>query len=277
MAVVRANLEGQTMLRAALTSRATELRMLVWFIVAIGAVSIDAVAAAQSGARAPRAALGVMLRDLNADEAQSGIQGAVVQAVVPNGAAEKAGVRAGDIIVGANREAVANGAQLMQMIGARTPGDSIELVVVRSGRRQTISVALMAPVPAQGTLPPGQTQPPAQPSSPAPLTQGSAPASMIRFRPFSIRDPQLNNMEALRLLVPAEWRVEGGIVWRHDRAILATAVLRIFNPTGSEELNFLPIEQFAQRIRAMDSVSDRIISGASCSRRWIPRRLSRGS
>jgi hypothetical protein len=61
---------------------------------------------------------------------------------------------------------------------------------------------------------------------------------------LSVRDPQLNNMEALRLLVPADWRVEGGIVWRHDRAILATAVMRIFN--GSEELNLLPIEQFAQ-------------------------------
>lgn len=69
---------------------------------------------------------------------------------------------------------------------------------------------------------------------------------MIRLRPFSVRDPQLNNMEALRLLVPADWRVEGGILWRHDRAILATAVLRIFNPNGSEELNLLPIEQFAQ-------------------------------
>lgn len=106
-------------------------------------------------------------------------------------------------------------------------------------------VAAQSGAPAQGSVRPGQTQPPAQFSSPAP-TEHSASAGMIRLRPFSIRDPQLNNMEALRLLVPVGWRVEGGIVWRHDRAILATAVLRIFNPNGSEELNFLPIEQFAQ-------------------------------
>ena len=228
-----------------------KLRILIWLVLGIGAVFIDAVAGAQPAAPAPRAVLGVMLRELTAEDVQAlgtkGMQGAFVQSVVPNGPAERAGVRAGDIIVGANRQAVASGAQLVQMIGARSPGDVVELVVLRAGRRQTITVALAPPfgAPAQRT-PPAPTKPPAQTAGAAPPSGGSAAAGMIRFRPFSVRDPQLNNLEALRLLVPAAWRVEGGIVWRHDRAILATAVLRIFNPKGAEEVNLLPIEQFAQ-------------------------------
>jgi hypothetical protein len=219
----------------------------------IAAVFIHAVAGAQSSAPAPRAVLGVALRELSPQEILSGIQGAFVERMVPNGPAEKAGVRPGDIIVGANRQAVASAAQLFQMIGSRNSGDLVELVVIRSGRRQTISVALAPPVAAQGPPRPAQRaplpeqgEPPAQFAAAAPQPGGSASAGMIRLRPFSVRDPQLNNMEALRLLVPADWRVEGGILWRHDRAILATAVLRIFNPNGSEELNLLPIEQFAQ-------------------------------
>jgi PDZ domain len=220
----------------------------------MGAVSVCTVARAQPAAPAPRAVLGVMLRESSTEETQGGIQGAIVQGVVPNGSAEKAGIRSGDIIVGANRRAVTSAAQLVQMIGSRSPGDVVELLVLRSGRRETMSVALAPFVPGEGTPraaqsatpPTPKREPPAQSASSPPPTGGSASTGMIRFRPFSVRDPQLNNMEALRLLVPADWRVEGGILWRHDRAILASAVLRIFNPNGSEELNLLPIEQFAQ-------------------------------
>jgi hypothetical protein len=77
-------------------------------------------------------------------------------------------------------------------------------------------------------------------------SESGKPAGVVRLRPFVVRDPQLNNMEALSLLVPADWRVQGGVLWRHDRAILATAVLKVSNPNGADELNFLPIEQFAQ-------------------------------
>jgi hypothetical protein len=223
-------------------------RIPICLIFGILAVFIHGVVAAQPTATAPRAVLGVMLRELTAEEAQRGVQGAFVQAVVPNGPAKRAGVRPGDVVVGANRQQVSSGAQLVQMIGGRSPGDVVELVVLRSGRRQTISVALTPPpgATAQGPQRPAEKQAPAEGMRPAPQARGNASPGMIRFRPLSVRDPQLNNMEALRLLVPADWRVEGGIVWRHDRAILATAVLRIFNPKGSEELNLLPIEQFAQ-------------------------------
>jgi len=227
-----------------------QLKIFLWFLIAVGAVFSSVSAGAQAPASPPaRAVLGVILRELSADDAQTlgtkGVQGAFVQAVVPNGPAEKAGLRAGDIIVSANRQAVASGAQLVQMIGGRNPGDVVELVVIRGGRRQTMSVMLVAAPPGSpAPRAPAPTQ--AQPASPTRPAGGSPSAGMVRFRPFSVRDSQLNNMEAVRLLVPTDWRVQGGIHWRHDRAILATAVLRIFNPNASEELNLLPIEQFAQ-------------------------------
>jgi len=148
------------------------LKTLICFIFFIGALFIHAAAGAQPTAPAPRAVLGVMLRELSAEEAQSGGHGAFVQAVVPNAPAEKAGVRAGDIIIGANRQAITSGAQLVQMIGGRGPGDLVELVVLRSGRRQTIKVALAPPVaaqvtptPAQSTSRPAETEPPAKPAA----------------------------------------------------------------------------------------------------------------
>ena len=197
-----------------------KMRILVCFIFVMGAVSVCTVARAQPAAPAPRAVLGVMLRESSTEETQGGIQGAIVQGVVPNGSAEKAGIRSGDIIVGANRRAVTSAAQLVQMIGSRSPGDVVELLVLRSGRRETMSVALAPFVPGEGTPraaqsatpPTPKREPPAQSASSPPPTGGSASTGMIRFRPFSVRDPQLNNMEALRLLVPADWRVEGGIL-----------------------------------------------------------------
>jgi hypothetical protein len=83
------------------------------------------------------------------------------------------------------------------------------------------------------------------PAPPAPAPAPGAAVGVIRLRPLVVRDAQLNNVEALRLLVPTDWRAQGGIVWRHDRSILATAVLKFTGP-GGEELNFLPIEPFAQ-------------------------------
>ncbi|MGE5058932.1 MAG: hypothetical protein ACM3N3_06755, partial [Betaproteobacteria bacterium] len=88
------------------------MKTLICFIFVTGALFIHAVAGAQPTAPVPRAVLGVMLRELRAEETQSGGHGAVVQTVVLNGPAEGAGVRAGEIIIGSNRQAITSGAQL---------------------------------------------------------------------------------------------------------------------------------------------------------------------
>jgi PDZ domain len=175
-------------------------------------------------------------------------QGVFVDGIVPQGPAEKAGLRRGDIIVAADRRPITGGAQLVQNIGARNPGDSVEIAVLRSGQRLTVNVRLAAPpgsaAPGSAARVPSQAPAAPQPSAASAPRRGSA--EVIRLQPYAVRDPQINNLEALRFLIPADWRVKGGILWRHDRAILATAVLRVSNPNSSEEFNFLPLEQFAQ-------------------------------
>ena len=240
-----------------------EKKIARWFIVAVilagvGTVfdCITAHAQSQSAVAPPRAVLGVKLRELTPQEAQNlGLrsgQGALVEAMVPNGPAEKAGLRQGDLILSVDRQAISYAAQAAQIIGGHNPGDMVEILVYRSGRQQLLKATLAeagASVPVVPVVPaakPAQ-RPALDPSAKATETAGSpGSAKIIRFRPFAVRDPQINNLEALRLLVPEDWHVQGGVLWRHDRAILATAVLRVHNPKSSEAVNFLPIEQFAQ-------------------------------
>jgi hypothetical protein len=84
----------------------------------------------------------------------------------------------------------------------------------------------------------GQTKPTqAAPSSVG--ASNSPPAGGIRLRPYIVQDPQLG-VEAFRLLVPSDWKVEGGIVWRSNPTRPATVSLRVYNPAGVEEIGVVP-------------------------------------
>jgi hypothetical protein len=62
----------------------------------------------------------------------------------------------------------------------------------------------------------------------------------LRLRRLSVTDPMMGGEEAFSMLVPADWRVEGGIVWRPELATLAYAAMRISNPQGPEMLEVFP-------------------------------------
>ena len=70
----------------------------------------------------------------------------------------------------------------------------------------------------------------------ATIAPPAAVAAEMRLRPQVIQDPMMGNEEALRLLVPANWTVEGGIVWRPELATLAYLQLRIRDPRGPNSL-----------------------------------------
>jgi hypothetical protein len=194
----------------------------------------------------------VKLSELTPQEAQSlglqASQGALIEATVPDGAADKAGLRSGDVILSLDRQAIAHAAQAAQIISGHKPGDIVEILVLRSGRQQVIKARLAEPGNTAPTMPATKSGTKPAPNTSPKASEPASPSStkIIRFRPFAVRDSQINNVEAVRLLVPEDWRVQGGVRWRHDRAILATAVLRVHNPKSSEEVNFLPIEHFAQ-------------------------------
>jgi hypothetical protein len=69
-------------------------------------------------------------------------------------------------------------------------------------------------------------------------------AAPLRLRMQAIRDPMVNNEEAFRLLVPENWRVEGGIVWRPELSNLAYLQMRLSDPQGTRALEVFPTIPF---------------------------------
>jgi serine protease Do len=100
---------------------------------------------------ARHARLGVTVQELNQDLAASfGLDspnGALVSSVAPGSAAEKAGLRPGDVVLSLNGEPVERTGDLAAMIGPSEPGASVELEVMREGKRQTVT-AVIAETPA---------------------------------------------------------------------------------------------------------------------------------
>ena len=88
--------------------------------------------------------LGVSLRDLTTDTASyySLPVGPRVEEVTEGSCAEKAGVQVGDIIISFNGMDVANYSELANQLKKVNAGDTVEMVVYRSGEEVTLSVTL---------------------------------------------------------------------------------------------------------------------------------------
>jgi putative serine protease PepD len=65
-------------------------------------------------------------------------------AVVPDGPAAQAGVRAGDVILAIDGRPVTTSEELIVDIRAREPGDTVTLAVRRGGGSQDVQVTLKA-------------------------------------------------------------------------------------------------------------------------------------
>lgn len=64
---------------------------------------------------------------------------------------------------------------------------------------------------------------------------------LTRFKSFSYIDREGMGIEAFRLLIPVDWRFEGGITWVLDNpALPATAHFRVSDPAGRAEFEALP-------------------------------------
>ena len=66
----------------------------------------------------------------------------VVDSIQPNSPAEKSGMRAGDVIVKANSLTVVDGVDLARACLGRRPGESIEVVVSRNGKNESLDIQL---------------------------------------------------------------------------------------------------------------------------------------
>ncbi|ANQ49532.1 Do family serine endopeptidase [Flammeovirga sp. MY04] len=93
-----------------------------------------------------RALIGVQIQDVDqkiADEAGlDKIAGVAVVDVSPQGAAEEAGIEAGDIIVKINEEEIETVSELQEIIARRRPGDQVNVTVSRKGKLKDFEVKL---------------------------------------------------------------------------------------------------------------------------------------
>lgn len=91
--------------------------------------------------RVARGRLGVAIRPI--DETDHA-HGALVARVEPGGPADRAGVRAGDVIVDVDGQDVKRATDLPRLIGSDQPGTRVRLTIVRSGQRLDLDVTLGA-------------------------------------------------------------------------------------------------------------------------------------
>jgi putative serine protease PepD len=89
-----------------------------------------------AGGKVQHAYLGVTIRD-----ATNGT-GAQVGQVVSGSPADKAGLKAGDVITAVNGSTVSGADELTAAVGSRAPGDTVTLTVDRNGTTKTITVTL---------------------------------------------------------------------------------------------------------------------------------------
>ncbi len=100
-----------------------------------------------------RGQLGVLIQDLTPELAQAfGLDleaGAVIARVLPGSAAEKAGIRQGDVVVRANGRPIRSGADLRNAIGLVRVGEPVRLEILRDGHKKTIRARVGDPAQAK--------------------------------------------------------------------------------------------------------------------------------
>lgn len=94
-----------------------------------------------------RAQLGVMMTTLNTEVARylgvsDKTQGAVITDLVPNGPAQKAGIKVNDIITAVDGHKITSANELQERINIHRPGDGVNISVSRDGKQLDIQLVL---------------------------------------------------------------------------------------------------------------------------------------
>lgn len=95
-----------------------------------------------------RSLLGIRGSEMSADIAEAfkvdAQRGAFVSEVLPDSAAEKAGIKSGDILISLEGKPLKSFAELRARIGTTAPGKSVQVGLIRDGKEQTVDVTLEA-------------------------------------------------------------------------------------------------------------------------------------
>jgi len=91
--------------------------------------------------RTGQAVMGVSIGTVYTEDGSSWVR---IEYTLPDGAAYRAGILAGDIVVEADGIEIRSFADLRQILDGKNPGDTLELTIMRDGRGITVSVTLDA-------------------------------------------------------------------------------------------------------------------------------------
>lgn len=93
-----------------------------------------------------RGQLGVGIQKVTSDIAASlglqNVQGVIVNSVMPNSPAERAGMRQGDVITAFNGSNVVDSNELRNKVASTAPGTVVTLTILREGRQQQLTATL---------------------------------------------------------------------------------------------------------------------------------------
>ncbi len=80
----------------------------------------------------------------------------------------------------------------------------------------------------------------------AQVRESGSPAAqhVMKYVRTSVKDPGINNIEAVSFLIPAGWKTEGGIRWYPNNSILACLELSITDPETGATIQVLPSQNF---------------------------------
>jgi serine protease Do len=98
--------------------------------------------------RVSRGSIGISFTPSDSEQARALLksfganEGVFVQTVAPGGPSEKAGIKAGDIIVGINGKPVKDGGALVNTVTATPIGQSVDVTVLRNGKREAHKVVV---------------------------------------------------------------------------------------------------------------------------------------
>ena len=115
-----------------------------------------------SGGKVTRGYLGIRMQDINADLAQhfnlSSQNGVLVDDVMSDGPAGKAGIKSGDVIIAFNGKEVDDGHSLQLAVADSAPGSNATVKLIRNGAQKTVTVS-WANCRTASRKKPGQTPP----------------------------------------------------------------------------------------------------------------------
>ena len=98
------------------------------------------------GGKVQRGLLGIVIQDVTKELARhfrlSDEKGALVSQVSPGSAAEKAGIKIGDVVVRYDGKRVEDSTLLRNQVAATEPGTAVDVVVMRNGKEHTVKATV---------------------------------------------------------------------------------------------------------------------------------------